>query len=88
MERERTTEIDRRRTLSTGPSDDHDLEHQRAEVDALLHRHVIESTGRRYLLRVFDEMGLLMQRCRYLGFRDAFIGCMRAIGFTENRAAA
>jgi len=46
---------------------------EHAEIDALLHRHVVESTGRRYLLRVFDEMGRLMQRFRYLGFRDVAV---------------
>ena len=40
------------------------------EIDALLHRHVVEATGRRYLLHVYDEMGRLMQRFRHLGFRD------------------
>jgi len=40
------------------------------EIDARLHRYVVESTGRRYLLHVFDEMGRLMQRFRHLGFRD------------------
>lgn len=40
------------------------------EIDALLHRYIVESTGRRYLLHVFDEMGRLMQRFRHLGFRD------------------
>lgn len=40
------------------------------EIDARLHRYVVESTGRRYLLHVYDEMGRLMQRFRHLGFRD------------------
>jgi DNA-binding GntR family transcriptional regulator len=40
------------------------------EIDALLHRYVVESTNRRYLLHVYDEMGRLMQRFRHLGFRD------------------
>ncbi len=40
------------------------------EVDARLHRYVVKSTGRRYLLHVYDEMGRLMQRFRHLGFRD------------------
>ena len=44
--------------------------HEHTEIDALLHRYVVKSTGRRYLLRKFDEMGRLMQRFRYLGFRD------------------
>lgn len=43
------------------------------EIDARLHRYVVESTGRRYLLHVYDEMGRLMQRFRYLGFRDAAV---------------
>lgn len=44
--------------------------HEQIEIDTLLHRYIVQSTGRRYLLRVFDEMGRLMQRFRYLGFKD------------------
>lgn len=40
------------------------------EIDSLLHRYVIKSTKRRHLIRIFDEMGRLMQRFRYLGFKD------------------
>ncbi len=40
------------------------------EIDALLHRYVVASTHRRYLLHVYDEMGRLMQRFRHLGFRN------------------
>ena len=43
---------------------------EHAKIDALLHRYVIESTGRRYLLTVYDDMGRLMQRFRQLGFRE------------------
>jgi DNA-binding GntR family transcriptional regulator len=40
------------------------------DIDALLHRHLVASTNRRYLLHVYDDMGRLMERFRYLGFRD------------------
>jgi DNA-binding GntR family transcriptional regulator len=40
------------------------------QVDALLHRYIVESTGRRYLLHVYDEIGRLMHSFRHLAFRD------------------
>ena len=43
---------------------------EHADIDAKLHRYVVVSTGRRYLLKTFDDMGRLMQRFRYLGFKD------------------
>lgn len=43
---------------------------RQAELDAELHQHLIEATGRRYLIAMYEQTSRLMQRIRTLSFRE------------------